>query len=52
MRSSDSGDTQYTVTHVSFSEKLRAFTMDELKSVIKHLNPRKAPGPDLVTTLI
>jgi hypothetical protein len=38
--------------HAQNSEKLRAFTIGELKGVIKHLNPRKAPGPDLVTTLL
>jgi hypothetical protein len=28
------------------TEKIRAFTLGELTRVIKHLHPRKAPGPD------
>jgi hypothetical protein len=38
--------------HAPSTEKLRAFTMGELKVVVKHLHPRKAPGPDLVTTIM
>jgi hypothetical protein len=38
--------------HAQHSEKLLVFTTGEIKGVIKRLNPRKAPGPDLVTTLM
>jgi len=38
--------------HAQQTEKPRAFTLGELKGVIKHLHTRKAPGPDLVTTLM
>jgi hypothetical protein len=38
--------------HDQQTEKPRAFTIGELKGVIKRLQPRKAPGPDLVTTLM
>ena len=33
-------------------KKLRAFTIGELNGVVKHLHPRKAPGPDQITTLM
>jgi hypothetical protein len=39
-------------THAQHIEKPRAFTLGELTGVIKHLHPRKAPGPDLVTPLM
>ena len=35
--------------HTQYSEKLQAFILSELKQVIKHLNPLKAPGSDLIT---
>jgi len=38
--------------HAQHTEKSRAFTIGELKGVIKRLHPRKTPGPDLVTTLM
>jgi hypothetical protein len=38
--------------HAQHTEKPRAFTLGELTGVIKHLHPRKAPGPDLVTPLM
>jgi hypothetical protein len=43
---------QKLANHAQHSEKLRAFTMGELKGVITHPNPRKAPSPNLVTTLM
>jgi len=36
-------------THSQHSENLQAFTLSELKQVIKRLNPLKAPGSDLIT---
>jgi hypothetical protein len=39
-------------THTQHSEKLQAFTLNELKQVIKQLNPLKAPGSDLITALM
>jgi len=39
-------------THAQHTEKPRAFTIGELKRVIKHLHPRKAPGPYFITTFI
>jgi len=38
--------------HAQQTEKPRAITIGELKGVIKRLHPSKAPGPDLVTTLM
>ena len=38
--------------HSPSSEKLRAFTIGELNGVVKHLHPRKAPGPAQITTLM
>ena len=35
--------------HTQHSENLQAFTLSELKQVIKHLSPLKAPGSDLIT---
>jgi len=34
------------------SEILQPFTTGELQDVVKHLHPRKAPGPDQITTLM
>ena len=40
----------YFVTkHTQYSENLQAFTLIELKQVIKHLSLLKAPGSDLIT---
>jgi hypothetical protein len=39
-------------THTQHPEKPRAFTLGELKGVIKHLHPPKAPGSDLITPLV
>jgi len=39
-------------THTQHSEKLQAFTLSELKQVIKWLNPLKAPGSNLNTALM
>jgi hypothetical protein len=36
-------------TQTQRSENLKAFTLSELKQVIKQLNPLKAPGSDLIT---
>jgi hypothetical protein len=36
-------------THTQHSENLQAFTLSELKQLIKQLNPLKAPGSDLIT---
>jgi len=36
-------------TQTQHSENLRAFTLSELKQVMKQLNPPKAPGSDLIT---
>ena len=38
--------------HAPSSEELRAFTIGELNGAVKHLHPRKAPGPDQITTLM
>jgi hypothetical protein len=37
------------LTHTQNSENLQAFTLSELKQVIKQLNPCKAPGSNLIT---
>jgi hypothetical protein len=36
-------------TQTEHSENLKAFTIKELKQVIKQLIPLKAPGSDLIT---
>jgi hypothetical protein len=36
-------------THTQHSENLQAFTLIELKQVIKQLSPLKAPGSNLIT---
>jgi hypothetical protein len=36
-------------TQTQRSENLKAFTLSEIKQVIKQLNPLKAPGSDLIT---
>jgi hypothetical protein len=35
--------------HTKCSEKITEFTISKLNLVIKRLQPRKAPGPDLIT---
>jgi hypothetical protein len=39
-------------TPAKHTEKIRAFTLDELTCVVKHLHPRKSPGPDQITPLM
>jgi hypothetical protein len=39
-------------TPAKHTEKIRAFTLGELTGVVKHLHPRKAPGPDQITPLM